>query len=73
MSFSNIFNDTAGAINTQVIPLINQLPFVEIGSIAWKTNPFWTKVAIILVQGWVGFPYIYVMVTSILQSIPEGL
>nr|WP_276526235.1 MULTISPECIES: sugar ABC transporter permease [Enterococcus] len=73
MSFSNIFNDTAGAINTQVIPLINQLPFVEIGSIAWKTNPFWTKVAIILVQGWVGFPYIYVMVTSILQSIPEDL
>ncbi|EMO4748458.1 TPA: sugar ABC transporter permease [Enterococcus faecium] len=73
MSFSNIFNDSVGAINTQVIPFINQLPFVDISAISWKTDPNWTKVAIILVQGWLGFPYIYVMVTGILQSISEDL
>lgn len=73
MSFSNMFNDTAGAINTQVIPLLNNLPFVDIGNIAWKTDPFWTKTAIILIQGWLGFPYIYVMVSGILQSISEDL
>lgn len=73
MSFSNIFNDSIGAINTQVIPFLNNLPFVDISSIAWKTNPTWTKVAIIMVQGWLGFPYIYVMVTGILQSISEDL
>ncbi len=74
LTFSNMFNDSIGAMNTQVIPFINKLiPFVEIGKIAWKTNPFWTKVAIIMVQGWLGFPYIYVMVTSILQSISEDL
>ena len=73
MSFSNIFNDTAGAINTQVIPLLNHLPFIDIPMIAWKTDPFWTKTAIILIQGWLGFPYIYVMVTGILQSISEDL
>lgn len=73
MSFSNMFNDTAGAINTQVIPFINNLPFINIPSLAWKTDPFWTKTAIILIQGWLGFPYIYVMVTSILQSIPDDL
>lgn len=73
MSFSNIFNDTAGAINVQVIPWLNHLPFVEIGSIPWKTDPFWSKTALILIQGWLGFPYIYVMVTSILQAIPEEL
>lgn len=74
LTFSNMFNDSVGAINTQVIPFINKLiPFVEIGKIAWKTNAFWTKVAIIMVQGWLGFPYIYVMVTSILQSISEDL
>ncbi|MGJ0994127.1 carbohydrate ABC transporter permease [Enterococcus casseliflavus] len=73
MSFSNMFNDTAGAINTQVIPLLNNLPFVDIGNIAWKTVPFWTKTAIILIQGWLGFPYIYVMVSGILQSISEDL
>lgn len=73
MSFSNIFNDSVGAINTQVIPFINHLPFVDISAISWKTDPFWTKVAIIMVQGWLGFPYIYVMVTGILQSISEDL
>lgn len=74
MSFSNMFNDSIGAINTQVLPFLNHLiPFVNLHAIPWKTNPFWTKVAIILVQGWLGFPYIYVMVTSILQSIPEDL
>ncbi|AZP04984.1 carbohydrate ABC transporter permease [Jeotgalibaca ciconiae] len=70
MSFSNMFNDSVGAINSQVIPFINNLPFVDIPSIAWKTNPFWTKIAIIAIQGWLGFPYIYVLVSGILQSIP---
>ena len=73
LSFSNIFSDSAGAINTQVIPLLNHLPFVDIGAIPWKTDPTWTKVAIIMIQGWLGFPYIYVMVTGILQSIPNEL
>ncbi|XJS10054.1 carbohydrate ABC transporter permease [Aerococcaceae bacterium WGS1372] len=74
MSFSNMFNDSVGAINTQVIPSLNNfIPFVDIGRIAWKTDPFWTKVAIIMIQGWLGFPYIYVMTTSILQAIPADL
>ncbi len=73
MGFSNIFNDTAGAINVQVIPLLNQIPFLDISSIPWKTDPFWTKTAIIMLQTWIGFPYIYVMVTSILQSISNDL
>ncbi|SQC67497.1 Maltose transport system permease protein malF [Listeria fleischmannii subsp. fleischmannii] len=40
MSFSNMFNDSIGAINSQVIPLLNHLPFVDIGAISWKTDPF---------------------------------
>lgn len=73
LTFSNMFNDSIGAINTQIIPLLNNIPFVNIGAIAWKTNPFWTKTAIIMIQGWLGFPYIYVMTTSILQSISDDL
>ncbi|MGO4939570.1 ABC transporter permease subunit [Fundicoccus sp. Sow4_D5] len=74
LTFSNIFNPSIGAINTQVIPFINNLlPFFEIGMIPWKTDPFWTKVAIILIQGWLGYPYIYVLVTGILQSIPDEM
>ena len=71
LTFSNMFNPSAGAINTQVIPFINNLlPFVDIPSLSWKTDPFWTKVALISIQGWLGYPYIYVLTTSILQSIP---
>ncbi|MFS4084991.1 carbohydrate ABC transporter permease [Aerococcus urinaeequi] len=71
LTFSNMFNPSAGAINSQVIPFINNfIPFLEIPALAWKTDPFWTKVALISIQGWLGFPYIYVLTTSILQSIP---
>lgn len=73
MSFSNIFNDSIGAINAQVIPLLNHLLFTDIPAISWKTDPFWTKVALIMIQTWLGFPYIYVMVTGVLQSIPGDL
>ncbi|UTL72149.1 maltodextrin ABC transporter permease MdxF [Bacillus halotolerans] len=73
MSFSNIFNDSIGAMNAQVIPLLNHLPFVEPPAIAWKTDPFWTKMALIMIQTWLGFPYIYVMVTGVLQAIPGEL
>nr|WGD71772.1 maltodextrin ABC transporter permease MdxF [Bacillus subtilis] len=73
MSLSNMFNDSIGAVNAQVIPLFNHLPFVEPPAIAWKTDPFWTKTALIMIQTWLGFPYIYVMVTGVLQAIPGEL
>ncbi|MGF7534307.1 maltodextrin ABC transporter permease MdxF [Bacillus mexicanus] len=73
MSFSNMFNDSIGAVNAQVIPLLNHLPFVELPAISWKTDPFWTKTALIMIQTWLGFPYIYVMVTGVLQAIPSEL
>lgn len=73
MSLSNMFNDSLGAVNAQVIPLFNHLPFVELPAIAWKTDPFWTKTALIMIQTWLGFPYIYVMVTGVLQAIPGEL
>ncbi|MGT2845021.1 ABC transporter permease subunit [Streptococcus hongkongensis] len=74
MSFGNFFNDSIGAMNVQVLPFIEKLfPFFEFGLIPWKTDPFWTKVAVIMVQGWLGFPYIYILVSGILQSIPSDL
>lgn len=73
MTFSNMFNDSIGAINTQVIPFLNNLPFVDIPSIAWRTNTTWARVALIMMQGWLGFPYIFVMVTGVLQSISDDL
>jgi len=72
LTFSNMFNPSIGAINEQVIPFLNSIiPLVEIPALSWKTDPFWTKAAIIMIQGWLGYPYIYVLVTGILQSIPD--
>lgn len=74
MSFSNFFNDSIGAMNMQVIPFIEKvLPFLDFGLIPWKTDPTWTKVAIVMIQGWLGFPYIYILTSGILQSIPSDL
>ncbi|RYL95614.1 sugar ABC transporter permease [Sporolactobacillus sp. THM7-4] len=73
MSFSNMFNDSIGAINQQVLAFLNDIPFLHIQDIPWKTNPFWTKTALIMIQTWLGFPYIFVMVTGVLQSIPDDL
>lgn len=73
MGFSNMFNDSIGAINAQVIPLINHLPLIDIPAISWKTDATWTKTALIMIQGWLGFPYIFVMVTGVLQSISDDL
>lgn len=74
LTFSNMFNDSVGAINTQVLPLISKvLPFLDGVLIPWKTDPTWTKVALIMMQGWLGFPYIYVLTLGILQSIPNDL
>ncbi|MGT2753830.1 carbohydrate ABC transporter permease [Streptococcus ovis] len=74
MSFSNFFNDSIGAMNLQVIPFIESIfPFLDFGLIPWKTDPTWTKVAVIMIQGWLGFPYIYILVSGILQSIPQDL
>ncbi|MCE7794925.1 ABC transporter permease subunit [Salipaludibacillus sp. CUR1] len=61
--FSAIFNDNFGAINLQIIePLFNT-------RIPWLQDPFWTRVALILIQVWLGFPFVYALFTGVLQGI----
>lgn len=38
-----------------------------------EDRPLLDKVAVIMVQGWLGFPYIYILVSGILQAIPADL
>ena len=74
LTFSNMFNDSVGAINAQVLPLFAKIfPFLDGVLIPWKTDPTWTKIALIMMQGWLGFPYLYVLTLGILQSIPNDL
>src|SRR5690606_27412898 len=65
--FAGLFNDSFGAINNDI------LAFFGIDAIPWMTDANWSRVALILMQGWLGFPYIFLVTTGVLQSIPNDL
>ncbi|OLS41311.1 carbohydrate ABC transporter permease [Bacillus sp. MRMR6] len=65
--FAGLFNDSFGAINNDI------LAFFGVDPIPWMTDEMWARVALILMQGWLGFPYIFIVTTGVLQSIPEDL
>lgn len=65
--FAGMFNDSFGAINNSI------LAFLGIDAIPWLTSPNWTRLALLLIQGWLGFPYIFIVTTGVLQSISDDL
>jgi ABC-type sugar transport system permease subunit len=40
---------------------------------AWFASPFWSKVGILLIQVWLGAPYMFVIVTGALQTLPRDV
>ncbi len=68
-----IFFSRHGAMNTIVMPFFTGTEYDFATSIGFLLSPEIAKVTIILIQGWLGFPYIYVLVTGILQTIPDDL
>lgn len=60
--FAAMFNDTFGSVNRDVMSFFGT-------SIPWLTDPTWARIAIIFVQIWLGFPYVFTLVTGVLQSI----
>lgn len=65
--FAGMFNDSFGAVNNTI------LQFFHISPIPWLTDANWTRLALLIIQGWLGFPYIFIVTTGTLQSIPEDL
>ena len=65
--FAGLFNDSFGAINNDILAAFG------IDAIPWLTDANWSRLALILMQGWLGFPYIFLVTTGVLQSIPEDL
>jgi arabinogalactan oligomer/maltooligosaccharide transport system permease protein len=65
--FAGMFNNSFGAINNDI------LAFFRVSPIPWMTDAIWTRIALIAIQGWLGFPYIFVVTTGVLQSIPNDL
>lgn len=39
----------------------------------WFTDPFWAKIGILMVNLWLGFPYMFLIITGALQSIPGDI
>ncbi len=39
----------------------------------WFTDPFWAKVGILMVNLWLGYPYMFLIITGALQSIPGDI
>ena len=39
----------------------------------WFSNPYWAKVGVLLIQLWLGFPYMFVIATGALQSLPADV
>lgn len=65
--FAGLFNDSFGAVNNDILAALG------IDAIPWLTDPNWSRFALIMMQGWLGFPYIFLVTTGVLQSIPEDL
>jgi ABC-type sugar transport system permease subunit len=61
-----LLNDTIGQVN-------RLLDTVGIDGPPWLQSPFWAKVALLLVNTWLGFPYMFLIATGALQAIPEEL
>jgi len=63
---NGFFNETYGIINKFIISqLFGGTP------IKWMNDPFWAKVAVLIVNTWLGFPYMMVVTLGALQSIPQ--
>jgi len=65
--FAGMFNESFGAINRDI------LGFFGIEGLPWMTEPLFSRVALIMIQMWLGFPFIFAMTTGVLQSIPDEL
>jgi arabinogalactan oligomer / maltooligosaccharide transport system permease protein len=61
-----LLNPQFGVISIMINNLIGWVP-------PWFSDPFWSKVGILLIQTWLGFPYMFVIVTGALQTLPNDV
>ncbi len=62
-----------GLLNDQIGPVNNMLNAIGIGDVPWLLDPFWAKVSMILVNVWLGFPYMFLICSGALQAVPHEL
>ncbi|WP_020617389.1 carbohydrate ABC transporter permease [Paenibacillus daejeonensis] len=67
LSWQGLFNEQYGGIN-QVLTIFGMAE-----GIPWMTDAFWARTGIILVNMWLGFPFMMSICLGALQSIPPTL
>jgi maltose/maltodextrin transport system permease protein len=61
-----LFNQEFGAVNTLLRGIFGFAP-------EWNTNPWGARAMILLVNLWLGYPYMMLICTGMLQSIPSAI
>ncbi|HTT11222.1 MAG TPA: maltose ABC transporter permease MalF [Burkholderiaceae bacterium] len=64
--FRGLFNQNLGEINFALHALFGIKP-------AWFADPFLAKVMILIVNTWLGYPYIMVLCSGLIKAIPSDL
>jgi ABC-type sugar transport system permease subunit len=62
-----------GMLNEQLGVLTNALEDLVGWSPAWFSDPMWAKVAIVLINLWLGYPYMMLICSGALQAIPSDV
>jgi ABC-type sugar transport system permease subunit len=65
-----LLNQSFGPLNRLLDPIVS---IFRDDPIPWLTDPFWAKVAVVLVTVWQGFPYFFLISSGALESIPAEL
>jgi maltose/maltodextrin transport system permease protein len=64
--FKGLFNQEFGAVNQFLRGIFGAAP-------EWETNPWGARAMILLVNLWLGYPYMMLICTGMLQSIPSTI
>lgn len=65
-----LFNASFGTVNELLEPIYNLL---GMDPIRWLSDPTSAKITILIVNLWLGFPYMFLLATGALQSIPDDI
>jgi len=61
-----LLNPQYGVISNAIVNIFGAAP-------PWFADPTWAKVGILLIQLWLGFPYMFVVATGALQALPTDI
>jgi ABC-type sugar transport system permease subunit len=66
MMWRGLLNQNFGVISNAIEAVFGTAP-------AWFASPFWAKVGILMIQLWLGYPYMMLICTGALQAIPGDI